>query len=160
MMHVKHEFESILFDDSEILILGSMPSVQSRKKSFYYMHPNNRFYKVLTKILNDDFTNENIEIKKKLLKKHHIALYDVIMECDIEGSSDQSITNVQPTNIEDIVSHYPIKKIFLNGIKAYELFKLYFPSLIKMAISLPSTSSANASYSLEKLVEKWKVIQL
>ncbi len=159
-MHVKHEFDSVLFDDSEILILGSMPSVQSRKKSFYYMHPNNRFYKILKAIFHDDFTNENIEVKKRLLKKHHIALYDVIEECDIEGSSDQSITNVQPTNIEYILHHYPIKKIFLNGKKAYELFAYYFPNFIQMAMPLPSSSSANASYSLEKLIEKWKIIQL
>ena len=159
MVHVQHEFESVLFKDSKILILGSIPSVQSRKKKFYYMHPNNRFYKVLEVIFQENFTDENIENKKQLLKKHHIALYDVIDEGDIQGSSDQSIKNVQPTKIPFILAHYPIEKIFLNGKKAFELFLYYFPSLAHMATLLPSTSSANASYTLEKLVEKWQIIK-
>lgn len=157
-MHVTHELEKFINFDSNILILGTMPSIISRKNNFYYSNPNNRFYKVLSAIYNEDFHNADIEMKKQLLKKHHIALYDVIFECDILNSSDQSIKNVIPTNIQDLVDNYPIKKIFINGKKAYELFIKYNKELINMAVCLPSTSPANASYKLEDLINSWKII--
>ena len=97
---------------------------------------------------------------KILLKKYHIALYDVIEECDINNSSDSSIRNVIPSNIKEIIKDSNINKIFLNGKKAYELFIKYNKELIDMAICLPSTSSANASYTLEKLIKHWEVIKL
>ena len=160
MNHVTHEFDKVVFKDSKILILGSIPSVSSRKKHFYYMNPNNRFYIVLAALFEDGFLDENIDKKIELLKKHHIALYDVIEECDINNSSDSSIRNVIPSNIKEIIKDSNINKIFLNGKKAYELFIKYNKELIDMAICLPSTSSANASYTLEKLIKHWEVIKL
>lgn len=158
LTHVNHEFDIFISPDSTILILGSFPSVISRKENFYYMNPNNRFYKLLTKIYNEPFDDKDINIKKQLLKKYHIALYDVIDNCDIYKSSDSHIYNEKVTDIAGICRNYPIKKIYLNGKKAYELFIKNFPSLINIATYLPSTSSANASFSLDKLYEKWKII--
>lgn len=158
MNHVKHTFDIIIDNNSKILILGSIPSIKSREKNFYYMNSNNRFYKVLEAIFDDNFTNEDINIKIELLKKHHIALYDVISECDITNSSDQSIKKPVVARIDEIVLKYKIDRIFLNGKKAYSLFIKYFPHLIDKAILLPSTSSANAAYSLDKLINEWKII--
>ena len=160
MENKSHQFDKIVFADSKIIILGSFPSVISLKENFYYMNKNNRFYKVLAVLFNDDFTNKDINKKIELLKKHHIALYDVIKSCTINNSSDASISNVVPNDIDKIIKNSKIKKIFLNGKKAYELFIKYFPNLQNMAYLLPSTSSANASYSLEKLILQWSIIKL
>ena len=154
-----HEFPPFVELNSKILILGSFPSVKSREQSFFYMHPQNRFYKVLSKIYGDDFVNVGIEDKKKLFSKYHLALYDVIESCDIVGSSDQSIKNVVPADIEMILKNSSIEHIYINGKKAFELFKRYFPHLLSITTNLPSTSSANAAYSLTRLVEEWKVIR-
>ena len=100
--HISHNsIEPFIGHNSKILILGSFPSVKTREIGFYYGHPQNRFYRVISKIYDED-TPVSIIDKKKLLDKHHIALYDVIYECDIIGSSDASIKNVIPINIKDI----------------------------------------------------------
>lgn len=156
---VNHSFGPFLPPQMEILILGSFPSRESRKQGFYYMHPNNRFYRVLSEIFEVDFYHASIDEKKKLLSFYHIGLYDVIDQCTILNSSDASIQNVVPIPLESILKEYPVKKIFLNGKKAYELFVKYFPSYLPLAVALPSTSSANASYSLLKLLESWKEIK-
>ena len=75
---ITHTFEAVFDDNSEILILGSVPSVKSREYGFFYMHKQNRFWKVLSKVFDDDFTVDDIEKKKALLLSHKIALYDVI----------------------------------------------------------------------------------
>ena len=157
---VNHEFEIFINLNSKILILGSMPSILSRKHSFYYMNKTNRFYKVLANVFSDDlFLNEDITIKKKALDKHNIALFDVISECDIINSSDASISNIVVNDINKIVKDYNITKIILNGSKAYEIFIKYFPNLDDISIKLPSTSAANASFSLAKLIDKWNVLK-
>lgn len=154
-----HEFSSFLPSDANILILGSFPSVKSREQGFYYMHPQNRFYKVLSEIFQEDFYSCSIEEKKILLAKHHIALYDVIASCDIVGSSDESIENVEPIHLKDILDNYPIQQIYLNGKKAAEMFKKYLGEYVNLITELPSTSPANCRYSLKDLVHEWKVIK-
>lgn len=148
---VKHSFEAVYNQDSIYLFLGSFPSVKSREQNFYYMHPKNRFYPLLKEIFNDDFTTSDIQKKKELLLKHNIALFDVIKSCEIKGSSDSSIKNVIPNDIEYIIKNSKIKKIILNGKLAYNLFLKYFPMLENMSYYLPSTSPANAKCSLENL---------
>ncbi|XFA99499.1 DNA-deoxyinosine glycosylase [Candidatus Izemoplasma sp. B36] len=154
-----HEFKPVIDKTSKILILGSFPSVISREQNFYYMHKQNRFWKVLELIFNDNFTSPNIEEKKDLLIKHRIALYDVIESCDIIGSKDSSINNVKPVNIINLIKGTNIRKIYINGNKAYQLFMKYNQNLTDIVYKLPSTSSANARYSLKMLLERWKVIQ-
>ena len=156
----KHGFPPYYNRDSEILILGSFPSVLSRRDAFYYMHPQNRFWKLLEMIFNDHFEAKDIEIKKQLLRKYKIALYDVIESCDIQGSSDATIENVVPADIHMILNHSNIKRIFLNGVMAKKLFNTYHFELLEIAKPLPSTSSANARYTIEKLYLEWKIINL
>ncbi len=156
---MKHEFKEVVFKDSKVLILGSFPSVKSREEKFYYMHKQNRFYNVLARVLDDtDFLNKEINIKINALQKHKIALYDVVEECDIVLSDDNSITNVKPINLKKIISQSSIKCILLNGRKAYELFLKYFKDCSLDYYLMPSTSPRNARCSLENLISKYKII--
>ena len=150
---LNHSFEAVYDKNSIYLFLGSFPSVKSREYNFYYMHPQNRFYLLLKEVFNDDFTTSDITKKKELLLKHNIALFDVIKSCEIVGSSDSSIKNVIPNDIEYIVKNSNIRKIILNGKLAYNLFIKHFSSLKDMSYYLPSTSPANAKCSLGKLKE-------
>lgn len=141
------------------MILGSFPSVKSRESQFFYHHPQNRFWKVLSSVLDKD-TPITIDEKKDFLLDNNIALWDVIASCDIEGSSDSSIKNVVANDLNKIIDTCDIKQIFCNGGKSFELYKKYCEKNTNLkAIKLPSTSPANARFSLEKLVEDWKVIQ-
>lgn len=156
---IEHQFGPVYDKNSKILILGSFPSVKSRQEDFYYMHPQNRFYQILSKIFKEDFVNLSINDKIKLLNKCHIALYDVVFSCIINLSSDQSIKEPIACDIEKILKETEIKRIYLNGKKAFELFKKFFPHLLPMAKCLPSSSPANAKYSLDELVREWNVIK-
>ena len=135
--HIVHSFEPVYDKDSEILILGTLPSVKSRENNFYYGHKQ----------------------KKAMLLAHRIALWDVIQSCDIKGSSDSSIKNVQPTDIGMILEKTNMTQIYANGNKAGQLYKRYqFPITGIEATVLPSTSPANAAWSLARLCEAWKTI--
>ena len=153
-----HTIKPYYNSDSKILILGSFPSIISRKENFYYAHPQNRFWKILSIIYNEEIKND-IESKKLFLKKHNIALFDVCASCNIKGSSDLSIKNVVPNDISNILNNSNIKKIYLNGKTASKLYeKLLKKSISLETISLPSTSPANAKYRLEDLVKEYQVI--
>ncbi|MFW5794385.1 MAG: DNA-deoxyinosine glycosylase [Bacillota bacterium] len=156
---IKHKFEPVINKNSKMLILGSFPSLKSREEDFFYMHPQNRFWLVLSRLFNDlAFLSKDIDLKTKTLEKHHIALYDVIESCNIKNSADASITNVKPTNVKELIKDTNILHIFLNGRKAYNIFKKYNPELKSIAKYLPSTSPANAKYRLEDLLNHWQVI--
>lgn len=156
--HIVHSFEPVYDKASEILILGTLPSVKSRENNFYYGHKQNRFWKVLATLLKEPVP-DTIEEKKAMLLAHRIALWDVIQSCDIKGSSDSSIKNVQPTDIGMILEKTNITRIYANGNKAGQLYKRYqFPVTGIEVMVLPSTSPANAAWSLERLCEVWHVI--
>jgi len=153
--HVIHTLAPLYDENSSILVLGSFPSVKSRESRFYYGHPQNRFWKVTAGVFGDDVPT-TIEEKKQFLHRHHIALWDVIASCDIVGSSDSSIRNVQGNDMNVILRAAPIRRIFANGEKAYSLFLKYCAREGQPPVSrLPSTSPANASWSLERLMEGW-----
>lgn len=155
---VKHEFAPVYDGNSRILILGSFPSVKSREQQFYYGHPQNRFWKVIAGLTNTPVP-QTIEEKKDMLLKNRIAVWDVIAECEIIGSSDSSIRNVVPANLNQILEHAPIQQIYANGNTAKKLFEKYQKEVCSLdVIGLPSTSPANAAFSLEKLMERWKCI--
>ena len=157
--HITHSFEPIYNEDSEILILGTLPSVKSRENNFYYGHKQNRFWKLLAKLCEDE-TPQTVEEKTAMLLRHHIAIWDVIQSCDIKGSSDSSIKNVKPTELRKILDASNIKQIYANGSKAGQLYKKYQLPLTGMeAVVLPSTSPANAAWSLERLCEAWRKIK-
>jgi len=156
---INHPFPPLYNENSKILILGSFPSVKSREKMFFYGHPQNRFWKVLSSVFGCAVP-ETIEEKKKLLLENGVALWDVIASCEITGSSDNSIRNVKVNDLSKILEEADIRQIFVNGKTAEKYFKKYTKDLInKDAVCLPSTSPANASWSVERLVEKWKVIK-
>ena len=156
--HIVHSFEPVYDKDSEILILGTLPSVKSRENNFYYGHKQNRFWKVLATLLKEPVP-DTIEEKKAVLLAHRIALWDVIQSCDIKGSSDSSIKNVQPTDIGMILEKTNMTQIYANGNKAGQLYKRYqFPVTGIEATVLPSTSPANAAWSFDRLCEAWRVI--
>ena len=150
-----HTFEPVYDKKSKILILGTFPSVKSRASGFYYQHPQNRFWKVISALAGRS-TPGTIEEQKTMLLENHIAVWDVIYSCDINGSSDSSIKNVVPNDIRSLLNNSDIATIYANGGKADELYNRYcFESTKKAIVKLPSTSPANASYSLAKLVAHW-----
>lgn len=151
----KHEFAPVYDKNSKLLILGTFPSVKSRETNFYYGHPQNRFWKVLAAITENEVP-QTIEQKKELLLENHIAIWDVIESCDIEGSSDSSIRNVVPADISKILENSNVERIYANGATAKKLYDRYvLKKTGREIIGLPSTSPANAAYSLEKLVDIW-----
>ncbi len=155
---IQHPINPIYDKNSKILILGSFPSVKSREAGFFYGHPQNRFWKVTAAVF-DAEVPKTIEEKKEFLLKNHIAVWDVIHSCDIVGSSDSSIKNVVANDLNVILKSADICQIYVNGKKAEELYNKYiFPQIQREAICLPSTSPANAAWSVDRLTEVWKCI--
>lgn len=159
-MSIVHPLKPIYNKDSIVLILGSFPSVISRKNNFYYSNPKNRFWKILGIIFNEENLTTNEE-KIDFLLNNHIALFDVIKSCEIDGSSDSSIKNVIPNDINKLIKNSKVKYIFTNGNKAHELYQKYiFKSTKIVDIKLPSTSPANCQKGIEeKLIEHYKKIK-
>lgn len=156
--HIQREFGPVWGPDSEILILGSFPSVKSREAGFFYGHPQNRFWPLLAKVL-DSPIPQSIEEKKALLLSHHVALWDVLDSCDIIGSSDSSIRNAVPVDIMAVLRSSGIRRIYCNGGTAYRLFMKYLAPVCGLsAVRLPSTSPANAAWPLDRLYGEWKQI--
>lgn len=153
-----HTFEPIFDKNSEILVLGSFPSVKSRENNFYYAHPQNRFWRVVASVYSCPVP-KTVEEKKNMLLSNKIAVWDVIKSCEITGSADSTIKSVIPNDLSEILSVADIKKIYANGKTAQSLYNKYIKKNTGFdIISLPSTSPANAAYSLEKLIKEWKII--
>lgn len=151
-----HPIPPLYSKNSEILILGSFPSVKSRENEFFYAHPQNRFWKVLSAVFNSPLP-QNTDEKKELVLRNKLALFDVIKQCDIKGSGDSTIKNVIPNDLSPILDNSDIKKIILNGKTAEKYYKKYLSPVINIDyVTLPSTSPANAAYSLDRLIEEWK----
>jgi len=155
---VIHPIKPIYNENSKILILGSFPSVKSREQGFFYGHAKNRFWQVLAKLKNEKIPY-TIQEKTEFLIRNNIAVWDVISSCEIRGSADSSIKNVVPNNLEIILENSKVKTIFLNGKTAEKYYNKYLKNnyLIKV-ITLPSTSPANAKFSLDMLVNEWSKI--
>lgn len=152
---IDHPIKPVYDSNSQILILGSFPSVKSREEMFFYGHKQNRFWKILANIF-DEEVPVNIEEKRSLLLRNKVAVWDVIASCSIEGSSDASIKDVTANDLSIILETADIKQIFCNGTKSYELYEKYIENNIgRKAVKLPSSSPANAVWSLEKLVKEW-----
>lgn len=154
-----HTFEPIYNKDSKILILGSFPSVKSRENNFYYGHPQNRYWKVLARIL-DVKIPETVNEKRSMLLYNNIAIWDVIHSCSIIGSSDTSIKDVVVNDFSEILNNSKVRNIYVNGGKAYELYHKYAEKTTGIkTIKLPSTSPANAAWNLDRLCEAWSRIK-
>jgi hypoxanthine-DNA glycosylase len=156
---ITHPFPALYNRDSRILILGSFPSVKSREQQFFYGHMQNRFWRVMAAVLACEVP-QTVDEKKAMLLEHHVALWDSIASCSIEGSSDASIENVVPNDLSPIFSAAEIRQVFCNGKKSWEMYRLYQEKATGMpAVCLPSTSPANAAWSLDRLAEAWRVIR-
>ena len=156
---IVHPIPPVYDENSKVLILGSFPSVKSREAQFFYGHPQNRFWKVVASVFEDELP-ETIDEKRAFLLRNNIAVWDVIHSCDITGSSDASIKNVVPNDLSIILNNANIRNIYVNGKTAYKYYEKYTKSLInREAICLPSTSPANAAWNLERLKGEWKVIK-
>lgn len=155
MTKVKHELKPIYDENSKILILGTMPSVKSREVGFYYAHPKNRFWWVLEEIF-----HEKIEDKTLFLQDKHIALWDVLATCNITGSSDASIKNAKPNNLQKLLKESKIEVIFATGKTAYKYYLKFFQDKINLPVfCLPSTSPANCKVKNEELIKEYSIIK-
>ena len=155
---VTHEFPALFDANSEVLLLGSIPSPKSREQGFYYGHPQNRFWKILASVLNEPLP-ATIDEKKSMLLKHHIALWDVLDSCTIIGASDTSIEDVVPNDIATLLAKTKIKRIFCTGATAHKLYEKYCEASTRIkAVKLPSTSPANCAFKFEALVEAYKEV--
>ena len=153
--HIKREFGPVYDKNSKLLILGSFPSVRSREAKFYYGHPQNRFWRVLARVLECEMPAD-VPGKKSVLLKNGVALWDTIEECDIVGSSDSSIKNVVPVDILRVLNAAHIRNIYCNGATSFSLFMKYlYPISGITPIKLPSTSPANAAWTEERLFGEW-----
>lgn len=159
MSRIDHPFGPLYNKNSRVLILGSFPSVKSREQNFFYGHPQNRFWRVIAEVFDRDVP-QTIEEKKALILENGLALWDSIASCEITGSSDASIRHAKANDISIILGNCNIEKIYCNGRKSHELYNKYIlPVTEREAICLPSTSPANAQWSLQRLVGAWSVIR-
>ena len=157
--HIIHPIPPLYDADCKILILGSFPSVKSREAMFFYGHPQNRYWKLIARLF-DEPIPATIEEKKRLALNHHIAMWDTIRSCTITGSSDSSIRDVVPNDLSVILDHSKVERIFCNGATSHKLYMKYiFPMTGIKAVKLPSTSPANAAFTLDRLAEEWSVIK-
>lgn len=157
--NITHPFPPLYDENSRTLILGSFPSVKSREAMFFYGHPQNRFWKLIAELYGEDVPS-TIEEKSALVLRHRLALWDSIHSCTITGSSDSSVRDVVPNDISGIIRNSKIERIFCNGALSHKMYmKFIFPSTGIEARKLPSTSPANAAYSLERLAREWSVIK-
>lgn len=154
-INIRHTFEPVYDENSRVLILGSFPSVKSRENNFYYGHPQNRFWKVLAAVIGCE-TPQTVEAKKNMLLENHIAVWDVIASCSISGSSDSSIRDVVPNDFTELLQKTGIRRIGANGAKAFDLYQKYVFARTGIGMTkLPSTSPANAAWSMERLVKEY-----
>ena len=156
--YIVHPIPPTFDADSEILILGSFPSARSREMGFYYSHPRNRFWKVMAALYGEDVP-VGVDARRSFLLRNRVAAWDVIGSCTIAGSSDSSIRDVTANDLRPILSGSRVQRIFVNGKTAAKMYRRYAQPVIGIdAVCLPSTSPANASYSLERLISEWKAI--
>jgi len=155
-MHLEHPFDPVFDSNSRILILGSFPSVKSREQGFFYGHPQNRFWRVTASVMACPVP-ESIDEKRVFLLKNGIALWDVIASCEIENSADSSIRNAVANDLSVIFSGADIQAVFTNGKTADRLYRKYIG---ENDVCLPSTSPANAAWTLDRLIAAWRCIRI
>lgn len=157
-MHAVHPFEPVWNGQSRVLILGSFPSVRSREVGFYYGHPQNRFWRVLEALYGEPVPSDT-EGRRAYVLSHGLALWDVLASCDIDKSSDASIRSPVANDVAALVEQSRIERVACNGQRAYSLYRRHLEKACGLAAqALPSTSAANAAWSLERLTEAWRIL--
>ena len=158
MDRIIHPFGPLFNESSRVLILGSFPSVKSREQQFFYGHPQNRFWKVLAALYQQDVP-VTVDQKKALILENHLALWDSVASCVITGSSDASIREVRANDLSVILDNSAVRKIFCNGKTSWQMYEKWIrPATGREAVCLPSTSPANAQWTLNRLIDAWSVI--
>ncbi len=158
-MRLEHTIPPVWFSDARVLILGSFPSPKSREQAFFYGHPQNRFWRVLAGVFGETVP-ATVEAKIDLLRRHRLALWDVIASCEIEGAADASVRNALPNDLTPILTGAPISAICTTGGTAHRLYTRHLAPITDIdAIALPSTSPANARVSLEALIEAYGILR-
>ena len=158
MDRIIHPFGPLFNESSRVLILGSFPSVKSREQQFFYGHPQNRFWKVLAALYQQDVP-VTVDQKKALILENHLALWDSVASCVITGSSDASIREVRANDLSVILDNSAVRKIFCNGKTSWQMYEKWIrPATGREAVCLPSTSPANAQWTLDRLIDAWSVI--
>lgn len=157
MNRVLHPFGPVVDSGCHTLILGSFPSVKSRENAFYYGHPQNRFWRMMAAVLGEA-EPATVEQKRQMLLRHGLALWDVIASCEIEGSSDASVRNAVPVDIAEVTRIAPIRRVVCNGALAGKLYRRHLMPLLGIdPLILPSTSPANAAWTLPRLTDAWRI---
>ena len=152
---LEHPFKPIVFKDTEVLILGSFPSIKSFENNFYYAHPSNQFWKILQAIT--EYPVNNRDQKIWLLKESKFGLWDMIKSCQRDNSLDSSLESEEMNDLEGFLEANPsIKKLAFTGKKAEALFKIHFAHLNIETVYLPSPSAAYAKMSMEDKVKIYK----
>ena len=154
--HLLHTIDPVFDARSRVLLLGSFPSPKSREVGFFYGHPQNRMWRVLTAVIGEGAVPQTTEERTAFLLRNRIAMWDVVASCTIEGASDASICDVVPNDLSRILDVAPIEAVFCTGGKSHQRYQE--PATGISAVKLPSTSGANASWSLERLVETYRAI--
>ena len=158
-LNIIHPIPPTYDENSRILILGSFPSVKSREMMYFYGHPQNRFWKLMAALYEEEVP-VTVPERKDLLLRNRIAVWDSIKQCTVTGSSDSSIKDVIPNDLTPILESAPIEQIYCNGRKSWEMYHRYIePATHRKAVALPSTSPANAACTMDKLIEAWKIIK-
>ncbi len=153
-----HPIPPLFDENSQTLILGSFPSVKSREAMFFYGHPQNRFWRLIARLAGQE-TPQTVEDKKRLILENRLALWDTIRSCTVTGSSDSSIRDAEPNDLSLILNNSRVSRIFCNGAASYKLYQKYILPINGIpAQKLPSTSPANAAWSMERLEEAWRVV--
>lgn len=154
---ISHGFQPVFDERSRVLVLGSFPSARSREEGFYYGNPRNRFWRVMARVLDEAIpADDDISAKRELLLRHGIALWDVVESCEVRGSSDASIRDVVPVDIARVTAAAPVRAVFCNGGTAGRLYHRWLEQTVGLSAEvLPSTSPANAAWSLKRLTERW-----
>lgn len=156
---ILHPIPPVFDKTSRVLVLGSFPSVRSRAAGFFYGHPQNRFWRVLAALYGETVPQTTAD-KRGMLLRHHVAVWDVIASCAIDGSADSSIRQVTPNDLSMILAAAPIRQIFTNGKTADAYYRRFQQQNTgRTAVCLPSTSPANAAWSLERLIDAWKILR-
>ena len=177
---VQHPIPPVWNEQSRVLILGTMPSPKSRQAGFFYMHPQNRFWSVISNVFEEEFEIPNKDLRtgttettitaaiterRDFLLRHNLAIWDVLASCKIEGAADSTIRNAVPNDFTQIFEGAQIHDVFCTGKTAYELWKKYCADKYELRYNLvthclPSTSPANARWEIEKLLEEYRKIEI
>lgn len=160
LQHLHHGIEPVFDERSRVLMLGTFPSPKSREAGFFYGHPQNRMWRVLTAVLGEHEVPQTADERRAFLLRNRIAMWDTIASCNIEGASDASIRDVVPNDLSHVLKAAPIEAVFTTGAKATQLYRRYQEPVTGItAHRLPSTSAANASWSFEHLVEAYAAVR-